>query len=423
MTTADSKEKKRSSLELYHLKNVLKRLEKKHSPNMSTSLISLYIPPGTQLSEIANLLRNEYGTASNIKDKKTGKAVMDAISSILARLPNYENSENGLVIFAGITADKNKVEFYAIYPPEKVGIKTYRCEPYFDTKHLRELLDVKDQYGVIAIARGGATFAVIRGSSLQIVMDTDSFVPSKHGRGGQSQGRIERGIEILAEEFFSKMAEQANKIFLEEYPVKFVIVGGPAMTKDQFLQNKNLDYRLKEKILKVYDVGYTGIAGIREILEKAKDDLDEIDLIKERNLVEEFKKGLATGSNKVTYGEEAVRKALQMAAVDTVLFSEGIEKTHLYIHCTKCDHRFIEVKEHGEPSIYELQIANIPCPNCKEVGGLEIEKEEDLIDEIERLAKETGAKIEVISTSHENGMELLKAFTGIAALLRYPVDF
>ncbi len=158
-------------------------------------------------------------------------------------------------------------------------------------------------------------------------------------------------------------------------------------------------------------------------MEKAKDDLDEIELIKERNLVEEFKKGLATGSNKVTYGEDAVRKALQMAAVDTVLFSEGIEKTHLHIHCTKCDYRFIEVKEHGEPTKYELQIDNIPCPNCKEIGGLEIEKEEDLIDEIERLANETGAKIEVISTSHENGMELLKAFTGIAALLRYPVDF
>ncbi len=416
-------ESKRSSLELYHLKHTLKLLDKKGAATNSTSLITLYIPPGTQMSEITSLLRNEYGTASNIKDKKTGKAVMDAISSILARLPNYKIGENGLVIFAGITDDKNKVEFFAIDPPEKVSIKTYRCETRFDTDHLKAMLSDKDQYGIIAIDRGGATFAVIRGSDLRIIHEQDSFVPSKHGRGGQSQGRIERGIEILAEEFFSKMAELANKIYVDENPVKFLIVGGPAMSKDQFLENKNLDYRLKEKIFKVYDVGYTGQQGIREILEKAKDDLEEIGLVKERNLVEKFKKELSIGSNKITYGEEAVRNALKMGAVDIILFSEGIDKVYIHLNCKNCEFKHLVSKASDDMLPVELNSENFECPNCHEKNTTFVEDEEELIDEIERLARDSGAKIEVISTKHESGAELLRSFTGIAALLRYPVNF
>ncbi len=417
-----SKETKRSSLERYHLKQILKQLERKRSPNNSTSLITLYIPPKTQLSEFANLLRNEYGTASNIKDKKTGKAVMDAIQSILARMPTYTNSENGLVIFAGITDDKGKMENYAIHPPEPVGVKTYRCESYFDVGHLKDMLDHKDTIGVLAIDRGGATFAIIRGNELKIIEDRDSFVPSKHGRGGQSAQRIERGIEIMAQEFYGKMAVLANKIFLEEYDVRFILVGGPAMSKDQFLEHKVLDYRLKEKIYKVYDIGYTGEPGIREILDKAKEDIGEIELIREKKLMDEFAKRLAKDSGKVTYGEDAVRKALQMAAVETVLFSEEVEKRFYYIECKNCGKKGRESVEHEDIIDFPYKLRNLKCPECGKEGTFEITSEIDLIDEFEEMANATGAEIEVIGVGHEMGAMLAKSFTGIAALLRYNVD-
>lgn len=413
----------RSSVELFHLRQTLKELKKRKSQNGSTSLVTLYIPPGTQLSDIASLLRDELGTATNIKDRKTGKAVADALQSILARLPNYKNTDNGLIIFGGRTAHRDKVEFFAIYPPEKVTIKTYRCEPFFDTSHLEEMLEHQDQYGVIAIDRGGATFAVIKGSFLQIIHDQDSFVPSKHGRGGQSAGRIERGIEILAQEFFSKMAELANKIYLEQFPVKYIIVGGPAMSKDDFLQHKRLDYRLKEKILKTYDVGYTGVQGIRDILDKAKDDLAEIALIGERNLVEQFKKELGTDTGKVTYGETAVRHALEMGAVETVLFSDGIEKKTYSLECKSCKYTMKKSALNDAIDTFEASLFAVNCPQCGNTGTMFIEDEEELIDEFERLAIGSGARIEVISQNHEAGAELLKAFTGLAAILRYPLNF
>ena len=58
-------EKKRTSVERYMLKHDIEKLEARRSFNMSTSLISLYIPPGTRIPDITSQLKNEYGTAQN----------------------------------------------------------------------------------------------------------------------------------------------------------------------------------------------------------------------------------------------------------------------------------------------------------------------------------------------------------------------
>ena len=83
MSHKQENEEKRSSIERYLLKHDIEKLEAKRSFNMSTSLVTLYIPPGTRLSDTNAQLRDEYGTATNIKDKNTGKAVQAAISSII----------------------------------------------------------------------------------------------------------------------------------------------------------------------------------------------------------------------------------------------------------------------------------------------------------------------------------------------------
>jgi len=63
--------KKRTSLELFKLKRTLKTLASKEG--RGTELVSLYVPPGRQLSDVMNMLRQEYGTASNIKSKQHEK--------------------------------------------------------------------------------------------------------------------------------------------------------------------------------------------------------------------------------------------------------------------------------------------------------------------------------------------------------------
>lgn len=52
-------------------------------------MISLIIPPKDQITRIAKLLAEEYGTASNIKSRVNRLSVLSAITSVQQRLKLY----------------------------------------------------------------------------------------------------------------------------------------------------------------------------------------------------------------------------------------------------------------------------------------------------------------------------------------------
>jgi peptide subunit release factor 1 (eRF1) len=56
---------KRTSLERFRLKKVLETLASKDG--RGTELVSLYVPSGRQISEVVQMLKEEWGTAANIK--------------------------------------------------------------------------------------------------------------------------------------------------------------------------------------------------------------------------------------------------------------------------------------------------------------------------------------------------------------------
>ncbi|HEX69171.1 MAG TPA: peptide chain release factor 1, partial [Candidatus Bathyarchaeota archaeon] len=133
--------RKRTSLQKYRLKKALDILANKEG--RGTELISLYIPPGRQISEVMAMLRQEYGTASNIKSPSTRKNVQDAIVKVMQRLKLFKQvPETGLVIFCGALPQNGpgseKIETYVIIPPEPIQIYLYRCDSRFHTEHLRE---------------------------------------------------------------------------------------------------------------------------------------------------------------------------------------------------------------------------------------------------------------------------------------------
>ena len=91
---------KQSSLLRFRLKRNLERLAAREG--RGTELVSLYVPPGRQVSEVVAMLNNEYGTASNIKSNTTRKNVQDAITRVTQRMKIFKKvPENGLVLFCG----------------------------------------------------------------------------------------------------------------------------------------------------------------------------------------------------------------------------------------------------------------------------------------------------------------------------------
>lgn len=375
----------------------------------ATELISLYIPPNKQISDVSAYLRNEYSQSSNIKSKSTKKNVMSAIESILSRLRNFRKvPENGMVFFVGhVSKGQNQTEMIAeiIEPPEKNITFLYRCDSSFFLEPLEGMLIEKEVYGLIVIDRQEATVGLLKGKRVETIKYIQSRVPSKHTKGGWSQRRFERLIEIAAHEYFKKVGGIANDAFLET-DILGLLVGGPGATKDFFVEKDYLHHELKKKLISTFDTGYTTEYGLRELVSRADDTLEEIDLMREKRLMRRFTKEVIKDNGLAVYGEEEVRHSLEMGAVDTLLISEAIRKYRIKSKCVSCE--FIDEKTEQE---------FLKCPKCE--SSMEVLEKKDIIEDLSNIAENVGTKVELISEDSEEGETLIKAFAGIAGILRY----
>ncbi|MHA1607030.1 MAG: peptide chain release factor aRF-1 [Candidatus Freyarchaeota archaeon] len=418
---SDEEAKKRTSFEKYRLRRLIEVLESKKGAH--TELISLYIPPGKVISDVTNYLKQEYGTAANIKSKATRKNVMEAIRSIISKLKYFQRAPStGLVIFSGAVPTSGqgteKLEFWMVTPPEPINIYKYHCDSKFYLEPLKDLLEEKDTYGVIVLDRSEAHIATIKGTHLEIHKKLTSGIPGKHSAGGQSQRRFERLIEQAGHEFFKRVGEHANEVFLSIPDLKGIVIGGPGPSKEKFVDGDYLDYRLKQKIIGVVDIGYTGEPGIEELVGKAESLFEDLRYTEEKRLVQKFLEMLVKNDEKVAYGEREVREALLQGRVDTLLLSEGLDILRVTIRCPNCG--YSEEKTVMKEQLQKLQeeVAQRACPVCNS-SLLTVEEVRDVIEELGELGEQTGARVEVISTETEEGQQLKQAFKGVAAILRY----
>jgi peptide chain release factor subunit 1 len=416
--------RKRTSLELFRLKKMLSMLASKEG--RGTELISLYIPPGKQISEVMAMLREEYGTASNIKSTTTRKNVQDAIIRVQQRLKLFkETPETGLVIFCGAVpqngAGTEKIETYVIIPPEPINIYLYRCDSRFHTEHLQELLREKEVYGIILIDATAATLAVLQGRRLEIVREVTSGVPGKTRAGGQSARRFERLREMRLQEYFRRVGEHANEVFLPIENLKGIIIGGPGPTKYDFEKGDYLNYQLKEKVIDVVDTAYVDEQGVKEVVDKAPEIMRKIRYIEERQIMQRFLYEIGHDTGLATYGEEAVRKALEAGAVQTLLLSEGLDVARVKIRCSACGYEEQQTVRGPMLVSFEQSLVGKPCPKCK-APSLSIVDKQELIEDFAKLAEYTNTEVEMISDETEEGQMLKKSFGGIAAILRFKLQ-
>ncbi len=388
-----------------------------------TELISLYVPPGRQISDVMNMLRQEYGTASNIKSTTTRKNVQDAIVKTQQRLKLFKKVPgNGLVIFCGAIpqngAGSERIETYVIIPLEPISIYLYRCDSRFHTEHLQEMLREKETYGILLIDASEATFAKLQGRRLEILRKDTSGVPGKTRAGGQSARRFERLREMRLQEYFRRVGEHADELFLSIEDLKGLIVGGPGPTKYDFDKGEYLNYMLKNKIIDIIDTSYVDEQGVKEIVDKAPEIMRKIRYIEEKEAMQRFLYEVGHDTGLATYGEEEVRKALETGAVETLLLSEGLDIMRVVVKCNACNYEKERTLKSQRLTNFEETLNGKPCPKCK-APALSIAETKDLIENFAELAEQGNTEIEMISDQTEEGQMLKKSFGGIAAILRF----
>ena len=409
------------SLERFRFQRMLETLESKEG--RGTELITVYIPPGKQISEVMNDLRTEWGTAGNIKSKTTKKNVQDGLTKAMEQLKLYKKvPPNGLVIFAGTVSSGQlgvgDMETYVLEPPEPVGIYYYRCEHRFILDPLYDLLRAEESFGIVIIDAKAATFALLKGKRADIIKDISSGVEGKTRAGGQSARRYERLRAMHLNEYYTRVGKHITDIYLKLENMKGIIVGGPGPTKEEFLKGNYLHYELKDKVLTTVDTGYTGHEGVKEVVERSKEFIKNVRFLEERNLVQDFLYNIGQETGLATYGEQQVIRALKNSSVRTLLLSEGVRRTQYKLQCRDCGKNETRIIDNENTTEFENNINELSCSQCQN-GTYEIIDKTDLFETLVKIAEKAEAKIEIISTDTEEGEMLSKAFGGIAAILRY----
>ena len=362
----DAKKKR----ELRSLINTLKKIRGRH-----TELVSVYIPAGYNITKIINHLSEEQHTATNIKDKRTRQNVQDSLERIIRKLKLYKKTpEKGLAIFAGNISEKESqidIEIFSIDPPEPLNIRMYRCDQSFVVDILEDMMDDVSIYALLVVDLREATMGILRGKLISKLASFTSDVPGKTTKGGQSQARYARIREEAAHTFFKRIANAVNDEFGEYKDLKGILIGGPGPTKETFFDGDYLHTRIKEKVLGIKDLSYTGEFGLKELVDKSDDLLAAEEVIEEKKIMERFFNALSTkGGGKAVYKEKDVLTALERGATEVVLVSEEIE--------------------------------------------------DEKLDMLEEKAEAIGATVEIISVDTTEGQQL-KEFGGIAAILRFKI--
>ncbi len=340
-----------------------------------TELVSVYVPAGYDMNKVINHLQQEQGTATNIKSATTRKNVIAALEKMIQHLRVVgKTPENGLAVFSGNIAEREgqqDMQVWSVEPPVPLKTRIYRCDKTFVLEPLDRMLEHKEVYGLVVMDRRDAMLAFLKGKSIIPLMKTHSEVPGKFKAGGQSAQRFERIVEGAAKQHYKKVAEKMKSQFFGRKELKGIIIGGPGPTKYDFVEGNFLTAELKNKIIAVKDLSYTGDFGLQELLEKSQDVLAKEEVSGEKKIMGRFFELLAKKPKMVSYGHSEVMRLLKMGAVEVLLLSE--------------------------------------------------DSDDQTIDEFEIEAEKVSSEVRLISTETREGVQL-KEMGKIAAILRYEAE-
>ncbi|CAH3139954.1 unnamed protein product [Pocillopora meandrina] len=421
MSSDNTTEAADRNVEIWKIKKLIKSLEA--ARGNGTSMISLIIPPKDQISRVAKMLADEFGTASNIKSRVNRLSVLSAITSVQQRLKLYSKvPTNGLVVYCGtiVTEDGKEKKVNIDFEPFKpINTSLYLCDNKFHTEALNALLADDNKFGFIVMDGNGALFGTLCGNTREVLHKFTVDLPKKHGRGGQSALRFARLRMEKRHNYVRKVAETAVQLFItnDRPNITGLILAGSADFKTELSQSDMFDQRLQTKVLKLVDVSYGGENGFNQAIELASEVLANVKFIQEKKLIGIYFDEISQDTGKYCFGVEDTLKGLEMGAVDILIVWENLEIHRIVLKNHQTDEEKIL---HLNPEQEKDKTYSIDSETGVE---LELIEKMPLLEWLANNYKSFGATLEIITDKSQEGAQFCKGFGGIGGILRYRVDF
>ena len=148
-------------------------------------------------------------------------------------------------------------------------------------------------------------------------------------------------------------------------------MSGPGHTKEEFVNGKWLEYRLKQSIIGMLDASYAGSDGVREAFEKTDDLLEGKKLANDKKLVDMVMASISTGL--AAYGTDDSERALVDGSAHTVVLADSVELTRLKSKCP-CGHATVEnvpanesVRRQSEMERSTSEVENVPLSHTLQI--------------------------------------------------------
>jgi len=408
------------NINIWKIKKLIKSLME--ARGNGTSMISLILPPKSQISMAAKMLADEYGTASNIKSRVNRQSVLDAITSTQQRLKLFNNvPTNGLVIYCGtVLTDDNKEKKVTLdfEPFKPINTSLYLCDTKFPTEALQELLESDDKFGFIILDGNGSLFGTVAGNHREVVHKFSVDLPKKHGRGGQSALRFARLRLEKRQNYVTKVAEISKSIFItnDKVNVTGIVLAGSADFKNDLAQADCFDPRILAKVIKTVDVSYGGENGFNQAIELCAETLANVKFIQEKRLISRYFEEISQDTGKFCFGVDDTLKGLEMGAIDILIVFENLEVSRYDLkHANTGD---VEVKH-----LTKEQEADPQQFVAEDGAELEVVEKQLLVEWFANNYKNFGAQLEFVTNRSQEGSQFVKGFGGIGGILRYKVDF
>lgn len=269
---------------LKHFISHLKSIRGRH-----TELVSVYIPQGSELIKTIQQLEQEQHTATNVKDSKTRKHIIESLEKLIRHLRLYKQTpENGLAAFSGNTSEnesKTNIEAFSIEPPFPLKTRIYRCDQTFLLDTLEEQLEHTDTFGLIVMDKREATIGLLRGSSIKVLSNMTSGVPGKYKTGGQCQ-HPESLIEIDKSQIKLKEIRPGDLLRSYDFNNKVFIF---SKCVDKWKVKRDKVYKIKTENGFTNECSKDHIFFVKDGVEKPAENLTTEDYVltyKDSNLIE-----------------------------------------------------------------------------------------------------------------------------------------